>query len=183
MERERQRYMSWHGRKHQHNGEDCFCPLMRDHTVKPPIHDILPPNWEGGTSGGWQPPIEEIPTPHIRMFPRPDGRPRHVTMTIISWRGFAPGASHFYLTFQIEHNPIWDGRPDSYNPRGRWRAYPDEFEKNFDNIKHRGRFTRKDHIERWIKAVLSRFEGWDVTIVDNTEDIDDRNFVYHRQGD
>ena len=127
--------------------------------------------------------MENIPLPHVRQFPRPDGKPRHVTMTIHSWRGYAPGASHFYVDFYTQPNPIWDGRPTPDNPHGIWVDIEDEFEKKLNDFRWRGRFTRKDHLERWIKAVLNRFDGWDVTIQDNTDDVDDRNFVYHREGD
>ncbi len=149
------------------------------------VKALLPPDWSVGTLSGRIPPLEEIPEPRVRFFPTPDRRPREVSIKIHSWRGVVPGAKHFYADVWLEPNPVWDGRADKFSPKGVWLMHPDDAQTEFEReCPKRGRSSSKARTLQWVDAVVKRwFDGWKITIQDFTEDVDDRTFVYAREGD
>jgi len=59
-------------------------------------------------TGGY---LEEIPEPHIRMFPNGAGRKREVRVKLSTYVGTnAIGATHFYAAIKEEHNRVWNGK-------------------------------------------------------------------------
>ncbi len=79
----------------------------------------------------------------VRMYPRPDGRKREVSVTFSSWEGYVYGAKHTWVTIVEAHNPVWDGDCWCvfYNDRERARTISKQFS-------HRSSATR------WAKKVL-----------------------------
>lgn len=51
--------------------------------------------------------IADFPGPHRRKFDD-KRRKRKVSVEISTFTGFAFNAVHYYLTFRVEENPIWD---------------------------------------------------------------------------
>jgi hypothetical protein len=57
--------------------------------------------------------LKDIPKPHRRMSQTPDER-RTVIIRITSYRGFSPGATHYYASIHVEDDAIWDTKQNAW---------------------------------------------------------------------
>lgn len=69
--------------------------------------------------------IADFPGPHRRKFDD-RRRKRTVTVEISTFEGFCAGAVHYYLTFRVEDNPLWDEEEQT------WRTCWDDPEAKYE---------------------------------------------------
>lgn len=55
--------------------------------------------------------LENIPTPHYRMWPKSPQR-RPVSIKVYTWKGMSLGAIHWYAEIKEAYNDIWDPRTE-----------------------------------------------------------------------
>lgn len=111
--------------------------------------------------------LADIPLPHRHMFPGDE--PRRVSLTILSFAPFAPGASHYWVKFYEECNPIWNEASKM------WQA-PDD-----DSWANHGELVTKDFLLRTEAAAYVRQmiadkyhePEWVVTRMDDEETIEE----------
>lgn len=87
--------------------------------------------------------IDEIPHPHIRLFPHYSECKRRVVVKISLFRGYG---HHFYVDLTEEHNPVWD------EETGRW-IVPAGDEDGAGEQRVMG-FATERHARRWIEAIF-----------------------------
>lgn len=95
--------------------------------------------------------VDDIPLPHVRMFPNSVGRLREVTCTLNTWVGVGVGATHYYAKVKEEDNPIWG------EFEGRWTYAWDDgdkagrcFEKSCDTQYQAAMFVQNTLVEHFL---------------------------------
>ncbi len=143
---------------------------------------LLPPDWDRASTTYGVGSIAEISKPHVRMFPRPDGRPREVSIRIHTWIGY--GGSHHYVNVWAEPNLVWDGRTDEYCSTGTWRNFRDDPLCEEETCDLDARLDSRQEALDWAERVREKFgKGWEARIDDMSGDLDDRPYVDPREGD
>lgn len=104
---------------------------------------MSPPDWDSNNTSyggnGWR---DDMP----RRYPSPDGRKRDVTIALINYEGFAPGAQHTHVDLTPGHNPVWDGES--------WATFSDDPEKTPKGM--HATFVSRDRALRWIVRMLEK---------------------------
>jgi hypothetical protein len=82
---------------------------------------LFPPNFKRSGVDCYSPSsdLSTLPKPWIRRFPDPNGKRRKVELH------YSRYILHFHTWLEEECNPIWDGRPNDYNPEspGGWTKF------------------------------------------------------------
>ncbi|MCG3207172.1 MAG: hypothetical protein FOGNACKC_00772 [Anaerolineae bacterium] len=79
--------------------------------------------------------LNEVPLPHRRRWPD-DPQPREVVITILTWAGLSPGATHFHLDVHEEDNPIWDSRTQREEMPGLYEEVVDKLRAEGREVNH-----------------------------------------------
>jgi len=138
-----------------------------------------PPDWARNATCSSPASMRTLPRPHVREFPRPDGRKRKLSALLMSWAGYAPGASHVHVTVTQENNGIWDGRDGD---GGYWTICRDD--KVGRGAEHHQRFTTKRAALAWIRTLHEeKYADHKLHVTDNVGSFDNRKFLYAREGD
>jgi hypothetical protein len=143
---------------------------------------LVPPDWNSYSWRSTPEKIEDLPKPWVRKFPRPDGKKRTATITLMTWVGTAMGASHIHTTAKVEDNPVWDGRPWYDDRAGGWvHFYTD---KEYDGMSYHGYFPTKRAALAWARALIAdELKEFETKIVDNVGSFDNKKHLYARDGD
>ncbi|MFW5994574.1 MAG: hypothetical protein ACOCRN_00540 [Spirochaetia bacterium] len=92
--------------------------------------------------------IDDIPEPHLRLFPDFAERRRRVEVKISRFRGYG---RHFYVDMVEEDNPVWD------EEAGDWIVTAGD-EAGAGQRRVMG-FTTERRARRWVEAVFAESFG------------------------
>lgn len=99
--------------------------------------------------------LEDIPLPHIRLYPTLAKRP--VEIHIHKYYGIG---KHYFPTIEEENNPLWD------SSEGVWRQAWDD--KESKGREFSSRFNYLYQAKNWVKKIIeTEFQGeglWDIKI-------------------
>lgn len=115
-----------------------------------------PPDWTKpcGYYGGH---LEDVPKPHVRMYPAPKGalvRKRRVKIRLYTYSGTSFGATHWYADVDEEKNPIWCRRVEfPYEKEAHWKELWDDREGEGKRIS--GHLSTREEALAWAEATCA----------------------------
>lgn len=92
--------------------------------------ELAPPDWHSAHTGtiGL---LGEVPEPWVWRWPNAHGVRRDVTVDVLSWVDYTPGAIHHKVTVRLEDNQVWHGRELAWlAPRRGSRDHSVRYEAN-----------------------------------------------------